>query len=371
MRAQGHRRWMQHAALRVGDLRDEHHPGARDAGARHRRCCSSASTTRFGFGLFDPARGGDPVLFQHLFWFYSHPAVYIMILPGDGRDQRGGLARSRARTRLRTRRSRYSSLGIAFVGFLTWGHHMFVAGHVARSTPACSACSRCWSAIFSAIKVFTWTARCTAARSRFTTPLALRLRLPVLVRVRRHDGRGGRRRSSLDVHWHDTYFVVAHFHFIMVGGTLTAFLAALHYWFPKMTGRMYSERLGAALGGARVRRASSSRSSRSSCSATRACRGATTTTRRSSRRSTSSRPSAPGCSRSGCSITAGVPRSSRSSAARARRRQPLGLAELRVAHDLAAADAQLRARRPRSRSTPTTTRSRCPARRPRPRQEAA
>ena len=120
-------------------------------------------------GIFDPRVGGDPVLFQHLFWFYSHPAVYIMILPAMGVVSEVGLHVRAQEPASRTSAIAYSSLGIAFVGFLTWGHHMFVAGHVARSTPACSASLSMFVAIFSAIKVFTWIATLYRGRDHAST----------------------------------------------------------------------------------------------------------------------------------------------------------------------------------------------------------
>ena len=195
----------------------------------------------FQWGIFDPARGGDPVLYQHLFWFYSHPAVYIMILPAMGVISEviptfahknpfsyGAIA--------------YSTLGIAFVGFLTWGHHMFVAGMSVFDAGAFGVLSML-VAIFSAIKVFTWTFTLYKGQIAMKTPLLYAF---VFLFLFVFGGMTGVAvaTTSLDVHWHDTYFVVAHFHFVMVGATLTAFLAALHYWFPKMTGRLYSERLG-------------------------------------------------------------------------------------------------------------------------------
>jgi cytochrome c oxidase subunit 1 len=195
----------------------------------------------WGLGIFDPALGGDPVLFQHLFWFYSHPAVYIMILPAMG------VISEVVCTFAHNRPASYwaiafSSLGIAFVGFLTWGHHLFVAGMSTLDSGIFGALSM-FVAIFSAIKVFTWTATLRKGRIRFNTPMLYFFWFMFLFAFGGMSGVAVAT-SSLDVHWHDTYFVVAHFHFIMVGGTLTAFLAAIHYWFPKMFGRMYPERWG-------------------------------------------------------------------------------------------------------------------------------
>jgi cytochrome c oxidase subunit 1 len=194
-----------------------------------------------GWGLFDPARGGDPVLYQHLFWFYSHPAVYIMILPAMGvvSEVIPTFARKNPYSYAAIA---YSTLGIAFVGFLTWGHHMFVAGMSTFDAGVFGVLSML-VAVFSAIKVFTWVFTLSRGSIALKTPLLYVFAFLFLFVFGGMTGVAVAT-MSLDVHWHDTYFVVAHFHFIMVGGTLTAFLAALHYWFPKITGRMYPERLG-------------------------------------------------------------------------------------------------------------------------------
>ncbi len=192
-------------------------------------------------GIFDPTLGGDPVLFQHLFWFYSHPAVYIMILPAMGVVSEVVCTFAHKRP-ASYRAIAFSSLGIAFVGFLTWGHHMFVAG-ISTFNAGIFGILSMFVAIFSAIKVFTWTATLRKGAISFNTPMLYFFWFLFLFVFGGMTGVAVAT-QSLDVHWHDTYFVVAHFHFIMVGGTLTAFLAALHYWFPKMFGRMYSERWG-------------------------------------------------------------------------------------------------------------------------------
>jgi cytochrome c oxidase subunit 1 len=194
-----------------------------------------------GWGIFDPARGGDPVLFQHLFWFYSHPAVYIMILPAMGVVSEVIPTFAR-KVPYSYEAIVYSALGIAFTGFLTWGHHMFTAGISTIDAGAFGILSM-MVAVFSAIKVFTWVATLYKGSISFSTPLAY---VFVFFFLFVFGGMTGVAvaSTSLDLHWHDTYFVVAHFHFIMVGGALTAFLAGLHYWFPKVTGRMYDERLG-------------------------------------------------------------------------------------------------------------------------------
>jgi cytochrome c oxidase subunit 1 len=192
-------------------------------------------------GLFDPATGGDPVLFQHLFWFYSHPAVYIMILPAMG------VVSDVVCTFSHRPAAWYnaivaSTIGIALVGFLTWGHHMFVAGMSTFDVGIFGVLSML-VAIFSAIKVFTWTLTMYRGSITIATPI---LYVFTFIFLFVFGGMSGVAvaTSSLDVHWHDTYFIVAHFHFIMVGATMTAFLAAIHYWFPKLTGKMYSEAWG-------------------------------------------------------------------------------------------------------------------------------
>src|SRR5690606_25741094 len=195
----------------------------------------------FGLGIFDPVLGGDPVLFQHLFWFYSHPAVYIMVLPAMAVISEVVCTFSH-NPPASYRAIAYSSLGIAFVGFLTWGHHMFVAGMSLFGGGIFGILSM-FVAIFSAIKVFTWTATLRKGLISFETPMLYFFWFLFLFVFGGMTGVAVAT-SSLDVHWHDTYFVVAHFHFIMVGSTLTAYLAALHYWFPKMFGRVYSERWG-------------------------------------------------------------------------------------------------------------------------------
>ncbi len=193
------------------------------------------------WGLFDPARGGDPILYQHLFWFYSHPAVYIMVLPAMG-VMAEVVSTFAHKNPLSYKMLVASSLGIAFVGFLTWGHHMFVAGMSKLDAGFFGAMSML-VAIFSAIKVFTWTGTLYRGSITLKTPLFYFFGF-IFIFV--FGGMTGvaLASTSLDVHWHDTYFVIAHIHFIMAGGVILSFLAALHYWFPKMSGRLYSERWG-------------------------------------------------------------------------------------------------------------------------------
>lgn len=192
-----------------------------------------------GWGFFDPARGGDVVLFQHVFWFYSHPAVYIMILPAMGVVSEVICTFSR-KNPLSYLAIALSSIGIALVGFFTWGHHMFTSGMSTFDAGIFGALSM-FVAIFSAIKVFTWVGTLYRGSIDLRSPL---LYIYVFLFLFVFGGMTGVAvaSTSLDVHWHDTYFIVAHFHFIMVGGTLTAYLAAWFYWFPKITGRMYPEK---------------------------------------------------------------------------------------------------------------------------------
>jgi cytochrome c oxidase subunit I len=194
-----------------------------------------------GFGLFDPARGGDPLLFQHMFWFYSHPAVYIMVLPGMGVVSETVCAFSR-KNPFGYKAIAMSSLGIAFVGFFTWGHHMFVAGQSTFNAGAFGILSM-FTGVFTAIKVFNWVGTMYRGAISFKTPFAYICGFLYFIVFGGMTG-VALATTSLDIHWHDTYFVVAHFHFIMVGASMMAFLAALHYWFPKMFGRTYPEGWG-------------------------------------------------------------------------------------------------------------------------------
>ena len=192
----------------------------------------------FRVGIFDPALGGDPILFQHLFWFYSHPAVYIMLLPGMGVISELIAAFSRKNI-FGYKFVAFASLGIAIYGFLVWGHHMFVSGQSIYASLIFSFLSY-FVAIPSAIKVFNWTATLYKGSISYDTPMLYALGFIGFFLI---GGTTGLFLAAigLDVHVHDTYFVVAHFHYIMVGGTVMAYLGGIHYWWPKITGRMYPE----------------------------------------------------------------------------------------------------------------------------------
>jgi cytochrome c oxidase subunit 1 len=195
----------------------------------------------FQIGFFDPVLGGDPVLFQHFFWFYSHPAVYIMILPAFGVISELIAAFSR-KTIFGYTAIAYSSLAIAAVSFFVWGHHMFVSGQSEVAGLLFSGITMLVG-VPTAIKMFNWLATLYKSSINMASPMLFALGFMFLFLI------GGVTGIILaviavDVHFHDTYFVVAHFHYVMVGGTLMAIVGGIYYWFPKMFGKMINETLG-------------------------------------------------------------------------------------------------------------------------------
>jgi cytochrome c oxidase subunit 1 len=190
----------------------------------------------FGLGLFDPAKGGDPLLYQHLFWIYSHPAVYIMILPAMGVISEIIPTFSHKHI-FGYKAIAFSSLAIAFVGYLVWGHHMFTTG-ISDTSRWVFSLLTFLVAIPSAIKVFNWVATFYKGSIELAPPLLFTLAFIFLFAI---GGLTGLINGCLstDVHIHDTYFVVGHFHYVMFGGTAFALFAGLLYWFPKMFGKMY------------------------------------------------------------------------------------------------------------------------------------
>jgi cytochrome c oxidase subunit 1 len=191
-------------------------------------------------GFFDPAKGGDPVLYQHLFWIYSHPAVYIMILPAMGAITEIIVTFSR-RTVFGYKAIAMSSLAIAFVGYLVWGHHMFTSG-MSETARLVFSFLTFLVAIPSAIKVFNWTATLYKGSISLEPPFWWAMAFIFIFMIGGFTGLilGS---VSTDVHVHDTVFVVAHFHYIVFGGAGIAFFAALHYWYPKMFGKMYNKKI--------------------------------------------------------------------------------------------------------------------------------
>jgi cytochrome c oxidase subunit 1 len=195
----------------------------------------------FGVGFFDPTLGGDPVLFQHFFWFYSHPAVYIMILPAMGIISEVISTFSR-KTIFGYKAIAYSSLAIAAVSFIVWGHHMFVSGQSELAGTLFSIITM-FVGVPTAIKLFNWVATMYKGNITLETPMLYALNFMACFTI---GGLTGLPLAALatDVQLHDTYFVVAHFHYTMLGGALMGFFAGLFFWMPKMTGRMYDEKLG-------------------------------------------------------------------------------------------------------------------------------
>ena len=200
-----------------------------------------------GIGIFDPKLGGDPLLFQHLFWFYSHPAVYIMVLPSMGVVAE--IIPCFARKPIFGYWFiAFSSVAIAVLWFLVWGHHMFVSGQSVYAGMVFSFLSML-VAIPSAVKVFNWTATLYKGSITLETPMLYALGFIGLFTL---GGLTGVFLATMafDVHVHDTYFIVAHFHYIMVGGAVMGYLGGIHFWWPKITGRLYPEwwgRISAAM----------------------------------------------------------------------------------------------------------------------------
>ncbi len=195
----------------------------------------------FGIGIFNPALGGDPVLYQHFFWFYSHPAVYIMILPGMGIISELIAVHSHKHI-CGYKFIAFSSVAIAIFGFLVWGHHMFVSGQSPLLNAIFSAITFSVS-IPSAVKMFNWLATLYKGSISLNTPMLYALSFMFIFAI---GGLTGLHLGTLatDVHLHDTYFVVAHFHYVMMGSALIAMIGGLHHWWPKITGKMYNENLG-------------------------------------------------------------------------------------------------------------------------------
>ena len=189
-------------------------------------------------GIFDPKLGGDPVLFQHLFWFYSHPAVYIMVLPAMGVISEL-VANMTRKNIFGYKFVALASIAIAIFGFLVWGHHMFVSTQSVYAGMIFSILSYA-VAIPSAVKTFNWTATLYKGSISYNTPMLYAFGFIGFFII---GGMTGLFLAALalDIHVHDTYFVVAHFHYIMVGGTIMGYLGGLHYWWPKISGRMYPE----------------------------------------------------------------------------------------------------------------------------------
>ena len=227
------------AVVRVVQLRGQHPDGAGHAGPGD-HAGAGRPGTRVHIGVFDPAYGGDPLLFQHLFWFYSHPAVYIMILPGFGVISEVISTLHRKRVFGYTAVA-FSSVAIAVFAFFVWAHHMFIMG-ISNYSALVFSLLTMLVAVPSAIKIFNWSFTLYKGSVTFETPMLYSFGFMGLFTIGGMTGvfLGS---TGTDIHLTETYFVVAHFHFVMVGGMLMAFLSGIHFWWPKLTGRMYPEKL--------------------------------------------------------------------------------------------------------------------------------
>lgn len=194
----------------------------------------------FKFGIFDPTLGGDPVLYQHLFWIYSHPAVYIMAIPAFGVIS-DVIATFSRKSIFGYKVMAFSTLAIAFIGYMVWAHHMFTSG-MSDTAIAVFSFLTFFVAIPTGVKVFNWVATLWRGTIILTSPMLFALCSIFLFSI---GGLTGLHLGAIstDIHLHDTYFVVAHFHYVIIGGILSMFIAALHYWFPKMFGKLYNEKV--------------------------------------------------------------------------------------------------------------------------------